>query len=450
MVVLIGSVGLTIDSGVGYMSRAKLNAAVDAAGIAGARAVTQGADQAAQAASARQAAREFFAANYPSGYLGSTPTLDDPTISFDRGQVTIDVSAHAGRPLFLMPVLGLNRMNVAAASQTIRKDVDLSFVMDTSGSMSGVAQKVRDGGISFLQFLSPTADRVALIHFATGGLVDDPIRKGQARGFDRAAMQQHIGNFQFAGHTNHAEGMWLARDQLNGIALGDRSTLRVIVFFSDGTPNTFASYMSFKNPVSCPPMPAANGAVDGAVLTGDYPQPPGNPTGLYRHDQQDAQAPSGPCRQGNGIAGALQDLPAFYNAHDPAATEFPIVTTRYRTITNAANPPAAAWKNINLASRNLAELMADKSKAEGIYVFTLGLGPLLKNPFGVADASGIDTGEELLKCMANTMQPSPPDTLPPRCHDAAKPRGVYCYAATADDLKPCFAQLAAEIVRITK
>ncbi len=38
----------------------------------------------------------------------------------------------------LMRVLGFNFLNVSAAAQTIRKDLDLAFVMDTSGSMASV------------------------------------------------------------------------------------------------------------------------------------------------------------------------------------------------------------------------------------------------------------------------------------------------------------------------
>ena len=63
MVVLIGAVGLAIDSGLGFIIRSKLNAAVDAASIAAARAVTQGVGEAAQRASAQAAAQKFFAAN---------------------------------------------------------------------------------------------------------------------------------------------------------------------------------------------------------------------------------------------------------------------------------------------------------------------------------------------------------------------------------------------------
>lgn len=55
-----------------------------------------------------------------------------------------------------------------------------------------------------------------------------------------------------------------------------------------------------------------------------------------------------------------------------------------------------------------------------------------------------DTGETILKCMANAVD------APSRCYNADKPVGMYCYAATDTDLTPCFSRLASAILRITK
>ncbi|MDD5250353.1 MAG: TadE/TadG family protein [Rhodocyclaceae bacterium] len=459
LVVLVGSIGLAVDSGIGYMSRAKLNAALDSAAIAGARAVSHGDDQGTEAASAKQAAIDFFNANYPNGYLGSTPTLNDPVITFSKeGQVTVDVSAQASRAVSLMQVLGFNQMTVGAASATIRKDLDLAFVMDTSSSMNRDAKVpplVRAGAVSFVEQLVPTTDRVALIHFATGGVVDDKINLVQ-RGFDRATMETHIKSLDFdnrdtngGGDTNYAEGMWNALNQLNSIAVPNRSTMRVIVLFSDGQPNTFASYFPFKkDPGSCgglPVDPANNKAIDGGIAATD-PSPGAKPQGLFHYDQQNMQT-AGSCwpNMGQAIASAISNLPNFYNAHNPTDQQFAVVTNTYRKVTSAPNA-----QNVNVASRNLPEFMADQAKSAGIYIFTLGLGSDLKLKFTPPDGTGINNGEDLLKCMANVAQSNPPDSLPSRCHDATKPVGFYCYAKTADDLKPCYAELVAELLRITK
>ncbi len=236
LAVLIGSVGLAINSGLGYMIKAKLNAAVDSASIAAARALSQGTDQAAQTARAQQAAREFFAANYPEGYLGSTPTFNEPTITFDQGKVTIDATASAVVPVNFMRPLNFNLLRVSASGQTIRRHLDMAFVVDTSGSLEPSRVQVRDNAKLFLTKFNPTLDRMALIHFSHGAVVDDAIRPVQ-RGFDRSSMDSHIDNFNFDGLTNSAEGFRNARDQLNRIAQASRSSLRVIVFFSDGAPH---------------------------------------------------------------------------------------------------------------------------------------------------------------------------------------------------------------------
>lgn len=462
LVVLIGGVGLAIDSGLGYIIKAKLNAAVDAAGIAASRTVSQGDTQTVQIDNATQAAKIFFHANYPNGFLNSTPNpldtaLHDPvvTVKFgdpgttDQGKVFIDVSANAVVPVTFMRVMNFNLLSVSAVSQVVRKDLDLAFVVDTSGSLAGVGSAVRAATKSFLDFLNPTTDRVALMHFSHGGVVDDPFKADQSRGFDRATMKTHIGNFNFTGNTDYAEGLWNARNQLNNvITTANHSSMRVIVFFSDGSPNTFASYFTFRNPASCTQA--------GAIATGDGTTV-STPNGLFNLNWQSQQL-SGGCWAGNNLianstpcsssTSALNcaALPAWYNAHNVNDQEFPVVTASPRVVTNDTSSRNIAWRNVNRAARNLGESMAAKSRSEGIYVFTLGLGSLLSSPTGPDS----EQGDIVLKCMANV--PNDPITGTGGCprYDPNSRQGVYCHALTTDDLKPCYAKLASEISRLTK
>lgn len=429
--ILIGALGLAIDSGVGYLLKARLSLAVDSAGVAAARAVTQGANQAEQVANAKLAAKKFFDANIASGYLGSTVTWNDPAITFDKGLVTIGTSAHAGVEVSLMKLFGFSILGVDAQAQTLRKDLDMVFVVDTTGSLSSVQTQVRTSAKSFLSMFNVTSDRVALVHFAVGGEVDVPFKPDQSRGFDRATMNAKIGAYAFGGTTNFSEGLWQARNQLNGvIQLAQRSSLRVIIFFSDGAPNAFGSYLSFKTPSDC--------NVPGVIITGDTAS--GTPQGLFKIDQQN-QRQAGNCYRGSLITGALNNnaVPAWYNAHGVGDQEFSLVPApaNMRSVNNSAT-----WANVNRIARNLAEEMADKSRAEGIYVYTLGLGD------GARSATGPDgeTGETLLKNMAHTVTSSK-FNLP---QYAGQPVGDYCWAATTNDLGPCFAQLASQILRISR
>ncbi|MGV8869103.1 MAG: VWA domain-containing protein [Janthinobacterium svalbardensis] len=432
-VVLIASAGLAIDSALGYFVKAKLNAAVDSASLAAARGVTLGDTQAAQAANARQSAKEFFDINYPDKFLLSTPVLNPVGVNFDKGTVTIDVSASASLPVSLMGILGFKTLNVAAAAQTIRKDLDMVLVMDTSGSLSGNATAVRAAGKSFLNKFNSTVDRVGLLHFASEAQIDVPIKQVN-RGFDRTSMTMKDGKidkFTFVGGTNSSAGMFEARKQLKEIQQINRSSLRVIVFFSDGSPAAFSSYF---------PNSGSKCMTAGGLAT--YPTLQSSPlVGLYAMKETD-NVQGGDC-----AASKITSIPPWYNAHneyaqanDVALREFPIVTNTPRVVTASIASAQVQWTNVHRASRNLVEAMAAKARQEGIFVFTLGMGASLITPEGPDNELGAD----LLRCLANTSD------APTRCRKPAEPMGLYCYAATESDLSPCFTRLASAILRISK
>ncbi|MDP5238041.1 VWA domain-containing protein [Uliginosibacterium sp. 31-16] len=454
IIVLVGAVGLAIDSGLGYIIRAKLNGAVDAAAIAGARAVVIGNNQAEQTASAKAAAVNFFNANYANGYMNSIPTLNpgDISVTFDpppnNGRITVGVTASARVPVNLMGVFGFDIMQVGSSAEAIRKDLDMAFVVDTTGSMSGVAGTVRREAKNFLTLFNATVDRVALMHFSSGGVLDVGFKPGYTRGFDRGtdinsttggSMYTKINSYRFEGWTNYAEGMWHARNQLNSIPSGSRSSLRVIVFFSDGSPNTISSFYTYRNASYCT-QAGSIASNEGAT---------GTPTGLFSYNLQDEILPGNCGGRDDDIWQFLSTtaaLPEYYNAHAKTDQEFrfaPNPTTNpsgLRTVTNNNSTRQRLYTNINNASRNIAEQMAWKSRSEGIYVFTLGLGSNLTQRNGPNN----ELGSDVLKCMANTKD------APVRCRMTAQPIGEYCYAATTSELQPCFDRLASRILRLSK
>jgi hypothetical protein len=430
---LLTAIGLAFGAGLSYMIRAKLNAATDAAGLAAARAVSVGGDQAAQIASAKAAASRFFYANFPTNYLMSTATLNDTQVTFDsKGEVTIGISASATMPASLLGGMKSGALSPGAVTETKRKQLDMVLVLDTSGSLSGNAASVRSSAKTFLSQFNSSQDRVGLLHFAYGAVLDDAIRP-TARGFDRDSMNTHISSLSFEGSTASPEGMWLARQQINSVPAenNNRSNVRVIVFFSDGSPNSFATYLTWNTSSDCQQA--------GTISTDDDGS--GDPGGLYRIDKTNTPLGGG-CTPTSLIKKASR-LPDWYNGHnllankdDVNAEGYRVVTTSPRVVTNSLN-----YDNVNRAARNLVEAMASKSRDEGIAIFTLGLGSQLKT------ITGTDTekGEDVLKCMANS-----PDA-PARCPvNANKPVGMYCYAATASDLTPCFSKLASAMLRISK
>jgi Mg-chelatase subunit ChlD len=441
LVVLVGALGLAVDSGLAYLVKAKLNAAVDAAAVAGARAVVHGDTQSEQRQHAEAAARRFFAANYPAGYLGSGATISGIEVRFNDampGRISVDVAARATLPLSFMRVMGFNVLDIDASARTIRRDLDMAFVMDTSSSLIPVAADVQRHAADFISHFSSSADRVSLIHFSNGAEVDEPIRTGGARGFDKRRIVQQIGALQFKGATNSVEGMWHARAQLNRVKAPNRSSLRVIVFFSDGTPNSLASFFKFK--------PSANCTASGVISTTDDVTMQEAPRGLWNQSETQ-ELVGGGCARDRTLAAILtaQALPDWYNAHGANDREFSIVGGGPRPVRNDTSTPERAFVNINHAARNVVEALAARARSEGIYVFTIGLGPLLRQ-LGGPELSPDDTGENIMKCMANTS-----DALP-RCRaaGAGQPTGIYCHARSANDLQPCFANMRAEILRITR
>ncbi|WP_432380554.1 vWA domain-containing protein [Duganella sp. P38] len=432
LVALLAVVGLAFSAGLSYLVRSKLNAATDAAGLAAARAISNGNNQTEQIANAKAAAQRFFYANFPANYMMSTATLNDVGVSFSTSEVTVTVSASATLPTALFGGFASGTLAPSVLTETKRKDLDMILVMDVSGSLAPSAANVRSSAVTFLNQFNVARDRVGLVRFAFGGIVDDQIRP-IARGFDRASMINHIKAYQFSGATASAEGMYWARQQINSVPTANlnRSNLRVIVFFSDGTPNSIGAYLNWK--------PGNNCTEPGVVYTDDDGS--GAPAGLYKTTEQYDDI-GGVCTPAD-LPGKVASLPDWYNAHngsfalanDPSKREFPIVTNSPRVVTNALT-----YQNVNRAARNLVEAMASKSRDEGIYIFTLGLGSSLKANTGYDG----ERGEDTLKCMANTVD------APSRCYNPAKPVGMYCFAATQSDLTPCFSKLASAILRISK
>lgn len=456
LIVMVVLVGLAIDSGRAYSVKAKLNAALDAAGIAAARAVGDGTQEAIDAATT------FFNSNYPAEYMQSTPSFCPPNgvpnINTDpnTGDTTITVWATADMPTMFMRVVGQDTVDVAATTTATRRAVDLSFVVDNTGSLSGSGDNVIDRSIDFVNHFHPNFDRLALIKYAYGAEVPVPIRT-DSRGFPLSTVETEIGNFTFSGYTNCAEGFWQGKNQLDSVT--SQSNLRVIVFFTDGSPNTISSYFEFDtaNPRR------------GSIRSGDGSS--GRPRGLYRHNRIAQQIPS-PYNFGTTIDEHLSGLPDFYNAHTTDLDSDPAVYTedpddadyhKFRVITGDAgvlfdndsiDPPLLLpgtrlveqyegtgepdlFERVNNASRNLLEAMAKEARSDGIYVYTLGLGYRLQNGSGPND----EPGEVILLRMAND------ENADIRFDD--EPQGVYCYAADDDALGPCFNKIVEAIIRLT-
>jgi Flp pilus assembly protein TadG len=419
LIALLGMSGLAIDSGRGYGVKAKLNSAVDAAAIAGARALANGDSDAVRIDNAKTAARNYYQANFPADYLGSKrgDVAIDAAHSVD-GYWTISVKATADMPVSFLKVLGMSNVSVAAASQARRRDLDMILVIDTSGSLAppissaSTMPSLKTAAINFINKFNsgPNGDRVGLVSFASGAVVDVPINKDGSRGFDRTRITNAINVLSAAGSTASAEGTRVALNELNAVPAASRSSLRVIVFFSDGAPNTVPAAFSA----------SATGDLFSETSSG------GRPDKVYYNNQRNVL-------RGNYSISTLPGSGFMING----LGNIPLAGRR-----SFSSWPTNSRCNVNKAARNMVEYVADAARGQAIKFYSIGLGASLNSLEINFCGYGVnEQGASIMKRLANT---SDSDT-----YNAAQPQGVYAFAADASELNYAFTTIASEILRLS-
>jgi Flp pilus assembly protein TadG len=227
MVVLLGMAGLALDSARGYVARSRLSRAVDAAALAGARALRQGQD------TARQRALTLAAANGVSSATGATVS-----VSFAKnaiGEDLVNVSANETVPTTFMRVLGEDIMGVQSRAAAAVPPLDLALVLDQSGSL-GAANAFDDlqaAAKNFVDKFSEQIDQLSLTSFQ--------VRAGDHFNLNqpfKLSINSKINQMVSAGDTNSREGLRYGYNQLKSANVRPRS-VRILVFFTDGRPTAF-------------------------------------------------------------------------------------------------------------------------------------------------------------------------------------------------------------------
>jgi len=126
---MLGFLGLGVDSARGYMVRARLSQALDAAGLAAGK-------WAANTSKAEEEATMTFKANFPNGYMDAA--VVGPTVTFNALNDTVVVDASATLPTYFVHLLGVDTFVVSASTEVSRKTVYMDIVVsiDVSGSMN--------------------------------------------------------------------------------------------------------------------------------------------------------------------------------------------------------------------------------------------------------------------------------------------------------------------------
>lgn len=128
MVPLMGFIGLGIDTSRGFLVKARLGDALDAAVLAAAH-VTDTADLQAEI-------QKYFDVNFPPGYMGATVTLNPVVLSGVEDQI-VNISASAEIDSTIMRLFGSQTLSITNATEVTRQTVSMDVVlsMDMSGSM---------------------------------------------------------------------------------------------------------------------------------------------------------------------------------------------------------------------------------------------------------------------------------------------------------------------------
>lgn len=228
LAVLLGVGGLALDSARGYLTKARLARAADAAVLAGARSLRLGEDV------ARERATQIAILN--GARMGTAGTDLDITFGVNaEGESTIRVDTHVDMPTRLMTVLGIDSMDVRASAVAAVPPVDLVLVLDQSGSLKSADafDDLQDAAKLFIDYFDDGIDQVGLVSFNVRGTERSPL----AHSFT-SRIKNEIDQLTSFGHTNAGEGLRLANGQITGPSARQRST-KVVVFFTDGRPTAF-------------------------------------------------------------------------------------------------------------------------------------------------------------------------------------------------------------------
>lgn len=270
MVGIIPMVGLFVDLGILYASKARLQAAVDGAALAAARSLNLGQSTTAQATNAKQTAVNWFYANFPNGNWstsGTVMTSSNVTVADDANnahQRDVTVTATTNVPTYFMRFLHFNSNTLNVTGQAARRDLVAMLVLDRSGSMCNVGGTIHqpcgegDGtpcdsmltaAKNFTGQFAEGRDQIGLVSFSEGAHVDlHPTVNFQTQlGYTNSTGSGTgiIDNITCAGGTGTAGAISIAYNEIYKMMLP--GALNVVVLETDGLPNTVAYNFNTNN-----------------------------------------------------------------------------------------------------------------------------------------------------------------------------------------------------------
>ncbi len=261
LVFIIPMTSLIVDLGVLYVAKARLQAAVDGAALAAARALNLGQDTASQATSAKHNAVNWFYANFPNGNWSTSGTVmntDSVQVYDDAANPNlrhVDLSARTNVPTYFMKWFNVGAETISATGHATRRDSVIMLVLDRSGSMcspssspcttAGACGPMKAAAKLFTGQFAAGRDYIGLVSFSDGTYVSSsPTRNFRTvLGYTASSGSGTgaIDNLQCQGGTNSAQAISVGYNELYKMALP--GALNVLVFESDGLPNALTMNM---------------------------------------------------------------------------------------------------------------------------------------------------------------------------------------------------------------
>jgi Flp pilus assembly protein TadG len=171
---LIMSVGVAVDMARAQILQQRISSALDAAGLAAAQTMSTPPNGYSTYTWVNSEATRYFNANFPSGYLGSSPVTVSATPSADN--LSISLSATTSQSTVFMQTFGVNNMSVSATSTVTRNNnatgMELVLVLDDTGSMNGPVDS-SDSATPKIQALGTAADELINILFGSNDTVSN-------------------------------------------------------------------------------------------------------------------------------------------------------------------------------------------------------------------------------------------------------------------------------------
>ena len=396
LTVLVLFMGLGIDLGFAYITKAQLSKAVDAAALAGMSNFYQGSGTASNIAVGAFAAN-FAPAGKKPGYVATMPV---PSIGFSTDSAsnqTLTVSATATINTFFIGILPQwKTLNVTDTGQATRAKVIMTLVLDHSGSMDPYNGSSQGGAYlptavaNFINVFEDNVDSAAVVTFGSSVTNDVPMSTPFI-----AKVTSAANNIIWAGGTFSHGGLTNALQINNAVVVPANVNAIKAVFFTDGEPNMIQTVTSCPNPLA----PAQRWNFGGHDI--------GYPAGVW---------------QTNAVSAAYGG-----NSQNGYYCLFPCGTcASFPSIDGSSYPYTMV--NIIQESTNRCIQVANQMRAAGMYVYCIGL--------NVGGVGALDA--DFLKQVANA-EGSP-------TFNGNLPKGLALTTGNGADLTELFQQVAGDIL----